>query len=361
MTTLGCGTWSAFLGCRGGGELIPLPFTALSMSRRLDDMSDASLVLTQTTLRSFDPSVQARCCGILGELEAWEHELLLWRDGGPDTTEPTWAGPVVKPTFRADSITITARDLFQWFERRLLERDRTFTSTDLADIFEQYAVDALHRDPSPNIDLSSISPTFIHGDRDVTIMAGRRAADELRELARSGLDFTMIGRTMVAGGTQIPTADLGVLITEHFDDPELVPDGLQAETESVVIGTPVGNVGGPVRATSGGVDPDRGLVQGLANESSIKDANTAQYLADSRNALLGQSPTFLSGRLLPSAPVIFDDLIPGATADLRVQVMCRSVEGDHRLMDLDVSVGSDGTESVGVSFSSLGTHGEVGS
>lgn len=356
---LGCGSWQAFLQCRGGGELYPLPFSTMANGRRLDDMSDASLTLNQTTLRSWSPAVQAKCCGILAELEPWEHELALWRDGDPANDEPTWVGPIVKAVWGIDSLTLSARDLFQWFERRLLERDRTFTATDLATIFHQYAVDGLHRDPSPNIDVTSISATGILGDREVQVEAGRRAADELRELARSGLDFTMLGRVMLAGGTEVPTADLGVLFTDHFDAHELTLDGLQAETESVVIGSPAGNVGGPIRASAGGVDVDRGLVQGLANESTVKDLTSAQALADTRHDLLSESPTFFAARLLPIAPVGYEDLIPGAVADLRVQLMCRTVEGDHRLMDVRVGVAENGTESVGVEFSSLGTAEEL--
>ena len=355
---LGCGTWHAFIACRGGGEVFPLPFTSLSMSRRVDDMSDASLTLTQTTLNSFDPSEQERCCGLLSVIESWEHELILFRDGNPASDDPTWVGPITKMTWGVDSINITARDLFQWFERRLLERDRTFTATDLADVFHQYAVDALHRDPTPNIDLTNISATGILGDREVQVTAGRRAADELRELARSGLDFTMLGRVMLAGGTEIPTADLGVLITEHFDGHQLDIDGLQTETESVVIGSPADNVGGPIRVSTGGVDADRGLVQGLANESTIKDTSSAQALANTRHSLLRVSPRFFRAQLLPIAPMGFEDLIPGAVAQLRVQLMCRTLEGNHRLMDVDVSVGNNGTESVEVQFSSLGTSAE---
>lgn len=356
---LGCGSWSAFIQCRGGGELLPLPFSTLDCGRRLDDMSDASLTLNQTTLRNFSPAVQAKCCGLLSEIEAWSHELALWRDGDPSSSEPTWVGPIVKPRFGVASVTLTARDLFQWFERRLLERDRVFTATDLADIFEQYAVDALHRDPSPNIDLNTISATGVTGDREVQIVAGRRAADEMRELARSGLDFTMIGRAMVAGGTEVPTADLGVLFTDHFDEHDLTEDGLQTETESVVIGSPLGTTSGPIRAVSGGVDVTRGLVQNVSSESTIKDETSAQALADSRQALFGTSPKFFTARLLPVAPVGYEELIPGAVADLRVQLMCRTLEGAHRLMDVKTQVGDDGSEAVHVEFSSLGTAEEV--
>lgn len=349
---LGCGVNEAFIQCRGGGELEYLPYTSLSYSRRVDDMSGASLTLGQKSLTSLSPAVQAQCCGLIADIEPWEHELVIFRDG-----ELAWCGPIIVVEWGFDSVQIEAHDLFQWFERRILDRDRSFVGVDLADIFTTLASDALHHDPTPNI-LYSATPTGILGDREVLADAYRRGADELRELLRSGLDMTAIGRTLVLGGTEIPTADLGILVTEDFDKPKLRRDGGECETESFVIGARPDRVSSPVVGQSGGVDPDRGLVQGLITENGVADATSATAAADSRQALLNLSPEYLTGRLVASAGVQFADLIPGARADLRVQLMCRTVMGVQRLKDVDVRA-SDGKEEVNVSFSTLGTIEEI--
>lgn len=356
---LGCGMWRSFIACRGGGELLELAHSSLAMGRRVDDMSSGSAVITGSSLSRARPDVQRQCCAVLNDLEPWEHELLLWRDSDADSIDPTWAGPVIQPKWGInedgeDSVTIDARDLFQWLERRLLDRSREFTETDLADIFVKYLSDGLHHDPTPNIAWSA-SPTGITGDRTIDPSAFRRASDELRELARSGVDFTMRGRTMLIGGVEIPTADLGILLTEHFTSLELSLDGLQTETESTVVGARPNRAGPPIYAIAGDVDPARGLVQVAVTESGIEDVESAQAAANSRNALLGDSPLWVSGVLDPNAPVSFDQLIPGARADLRLQFLCREVVGVFRLQEVSVRVGSDGDESVSVTFSTLGT------
>lgn len=362
---LGCAeSWHAQLCCRGGAPIIDLPFTQLTMSRRVDDMSDASVSIGHYTEEHdyiAPPRLRDDCAGVLATLEPWEHEIVLWRDD-----ELVWAGPVIKPVWTRDTLTITCRDLFQWFERRLLPRDRDFFGTDLAVIFRILCEDALHRDPSPNITRSP-SLTGIVGDRTIFYDAYLRAADVLRELARSGLDFTMIGRDMLVGGTEVPTADLGTLITQHFDGPELTADGLQTETESTVVGASTDSILGPVSATAGApffhgvrtVQPRRGLVQNVVTESGIEDETSALAAAQSRLALLGETPRTLTGRLLPDAPVAFSDLIPGARAELRVKLLAKTVEGPHRLQSVGVQVGEGMTEQVGVVFTNLGTITEV--
>lgn len=361
MAKLGCGTWRAFITCRGGGELFEVPYASLSMGRKVDDMTSAQVAIDELSLNGATSAVYQRCCGVLSELEPWQHELALWRDTDPDSA--SWVGPVIQPTWENSaegnrSLSIGARDLFQWMERRLLDRNRKFVATDLADIFYRYISDALHHDPTPNIDFA-VSPTGILGDRSIDAFAFRRAADELRELARSGLDFTMVGRQMVIGGVEVPTANLGTLVNEHFRSLSLNIDGLQTETESTVVGARPNSANAPVYAKVGGVEIDRGLVQVAVTESQIEDVASAQAAADSRYALLGTSPRWITGVLSSDAPIAFSDLIPGAVADLRLGFLCREVVGDYRLQDVNVTADADKSEEIAVTFSSPGTTGEA--
>lgn len=332
------------------------------MDRRIDDMSSASLSIGHFVgprQRDFvpPPPLTEDCIGVLENLDPWVHELAFWRDD-----DLAWVGPVIKSTWHANDIQIDARDLFQWFERRLLERDREYFGVDLADQFLGIASDAMHRDPSPHVHMSPLA-TGIIGDRTILADAKLRAADQMRELLRAGLDMTMVGRTMVIGGTEIPTADLGILTTDHFDNVELVGDGLNTETESHVVGSSTDSILGPVSAVSGApiidgvrtVDPDRGLVQNVVTESGIEDEAQAQAAADSRRDLLSETPRSFSARLLPSAPISFSDLIPGAAADLRVELLAKQVIGEYRLQTVPVRVDQNGNETVGVVFTNLGT------
>lgn len=356
MGRLGCGAWRAYLQCRGGGVLTELPVAALSMGRALDEVSAASVTVTGNSLSRWSRTRRSDCCGYIAELNPWEHELALFRGEGDD---PAWVGPILTPTWGRESVTIAARDLAQWFERRLLEHDRTLAGMDLADIFRRYAVDALHRDPTPNMTIT-VSPTGIIGDRSVLAGARRRAMDEMRELARSGVDFTAKGREILVGGTEVPTPAIGPFIAEHFAEPGPTSslDGLAAATEATVVGARGDTTGNPVMGVAGGIDPAMGLVQDAMSESSIEDEASAQAAAQSRYDMLATAPEFVSGQLAAEAPVGFDDLVPGARADLRLALFCRDVVGVYRLAQVSASVSVSGDtvdEKIGVQFVTLGT------
>lgn len=352
--SLGCGDWRAYLQCRGGGVLTELPFSSLSMGRRLDEVSDASVTVTGKAMALWPAAERDRCSEYLGLINPWEHELALWRDN-----EEAWVGPVLTPEWGVDEIVVPARDLAQWFERRLLERDRAFTATDLATIFHRYYVDALTRDPTPNIDMT-YSATGILGGRSVVAGSYRRAADEMRELARSGLDFTMVGRSMLVGGLEVPTPAIGPFLVEHFaaPGPRRVLDGVDAGSETVVVGKSSSVTGAPLVGVAGGIDPAMGLLQDVTSETSIEDQTSIDAAAETRHDLLATAPEFVTGALIAEAPVDFAELVPGARSDLRLALFALDVVGIYRLQDVAVSVSVSGdtvTESVGVRFVTLGT------
>lgn len=345
---IGCGTHRVFVQERGGGtRLAEVRWDSLNYGRRLDDMSAASVTVGAAGL------ADEECCGILAELTAWEHEVAIYRD-----SEEAWVGVVLEPEYLSDSVTIPGRDLFQWFERRSLAYDRTFAGEDLADIFASHVADALARDPSPNI---SVSPTAtgIIGDRTVVGAARTRAADAMRELARSGVDFTMKGRTMLVGGEEVPVDAIGIITTDVLDAPKLVPRGLSAASEVTLIGRKPASAAEPVVVTVGGVDPAIGLVELVATEATIEDAASLGAAAQSRLDMLLEPPEYLSGRLLATAPFDFDDLVPGARVEARVRVGCRDAIGAFRLaaVAVDASVRDDGAqeETVGITLIPLGT------
>lgn len=349
---LGCGEWRAVLQCRGGGVLTELPVESLGMGRRLDDMSEASVIVSGASFDGWTAADRERCCGHIASINPWEHELALWRGD-----HEAWVGPVVQPAWGVSSVRIGARDLFQWFERRLLETDRDFAGADLGAIAYRLMLDALRRDPTAAIEFTE-AVAGITGDRTVVAAARRRAADELRELFRSGLDFTAYGRRLLMGA-EVPTPAIGPLLVEHFAEPGPVDtlDGLDAATESTMIGAR-GPSGEPLIAVAGGIDEEFGLLQDVATESGIEDETSLQAAAQTRHDMLGTAPDYVAGNLIAEAPVDFADLVPGARADLRLALFCREVVGDYRLQEVRVTVSASGDvvdETVGVQFVTLGT------
>lgn len=344
---LGCGEYVVRIQDRGGDPVrTELEWQSLSYGRKVDDMSDARVTV------GADGLADEECCQALSGLQAWKHEISIWRDG-----VEAWVGVVGDPEYTADGVTIPARDLFQWMERRNLEHDRTFTGVDLALVFRQYVLDALDRDTSPNITVELYTSGAI-GDRSIVALARRRAADELRELARTGVDFTMIGRRMLVGGEELPLSPLPPLTEAVIDDPRLTVRGLDAASEVIVVGSTDENSDIPHSGVARAVSSEIGLVQVTVSESSIKDDDSCESAAQSRVDLLSGTAEFLDVTLLPEATVDFADLIPGTRWPVGVRVACREVAGTFRLAEVrvDASVSDQGdTETVRVLLEPLGT------
>lgn len=334
---LGIGIWRAFLQRRGAtGMLGELPFRQMSGGRRLSEMSNA-----ETTCDVPDPngSSAARAVrALLGSAEAWEHELSLWRD-----SVEVWVGPITEPDPGRDDIVIRARDLFQWFERRLLEEDLTHTDEDLAAIFADYAVTALARDDSPNISFN-VGSAGMTTSRAVAASPPSYASDEMRSLAREGVEFTMLGRTLYVAA-EIPSALTLPKLTNEWFVPDRSPRrGIDMASEWVVQGATL--AGQTVVGRAGGIDERYGLVQQRASENSIVTEAGATQAAESRYAHLGRPPRSLTGQLLPEAPVEFANLVPGVPWEVEVSIGVHHVAATMRLSSVDFGQSPEGGERI---------------
>lgn len=331
---LGCGETVCYLS-RVGGQLIQpaLAVDSGSYGRKLDDMSSARVTVN---VGESDPI----CNRILSTLEPFEYELVIYRDH-----EVAWVGPILEPLYKRNQVELPARDLFMWWERRTCPNDLFLVSMDLSDIASTIMTESLAPDPSPNIAFT-VSPTGITGSRTILAVHSRRAADELRELSRTGLDFTTIARTIHFGGRVIATKPLGILTGDYFDIEDGVKlQGLNKATKVTVLGATPSGLTTPVRGQAGGVGLG-GLVERVFQEPGILDPESAQAAADTRLQMLKTAPIDMTGRLTAEAPFAFSDLIPGALTDVRLNLGGRDFIGDMRVHDVDVDFrsGAQGVE-----------------
>lgn len=340
---LGCGDYRVFIQTVGGGKVeAELLHTGLRFSRRLDGMSEARVEL--------GAEQDAECIPLLGSLDPYTHEIALWRD-----EEEVWVGVLTEPDYTYESLSLPALDLFFWFKRRVLPTTRGFVGEDLATIAKIYANDALDQDTTPNVTVIA-TPTGVLGDRAVVSTLYRYAADEIQELARTGLDYTVIGREVRFGGREISTPSLVTLTEDVFEVRSARLAGLALANDIIVLGTSSGSVSSPVvgRATT----TSQPLVQQVYSERSILDVSSATVAAETRLDLLEDPPFFITGRLLETAPINFDDLVPGAKVTLSQQVGFRRIDADMRLLGVDVSAtaADNGvTESVELTLEPVGT------
>jgi hypothetical protein len=351
---LGCGTYELHAIERGGGSVVAvLPYTQLAWGRILDEMSEATVVVP--TVGGYD----CEGCRALRDVNEWEHELRVLRDG-----REVWVGPVVgsgpaeegEATY--ETLHLFARDLWAWFERRILRADRTFSNSDLADIFAAYANLALAEDNGMGINVVT-QDTGILGTRSISAADPTRAADELRELARDGVDFTFLNRQLLVGNVEIPTDPVAILGDSHVAEVLILGAGLSTATRVYVRGGVDFEAAGFDRTAplgvAGGVDARLGLLEILEDEPAILDAASARVAAETRLDLLRQPPRLVEARLLPEAPVDLARLAPGARVDVRLTVGCQRVDEVMRLHELRVEATAEETEAVRVRLQPLGS------
>lgn len=310
-----------------GEEVEPV---RVEWGRVLDDTSEAVVTL---------PGDDPECCGATKDVHAWCNDLSIYRD-----SELVWQGPVVRITSSADQTVVTARDVTAWLARRLVHHLLDFTASgrgaaDLAVIAEAIITDAL-ADDDPGILPYLLTLTSGVADERLIEPETAYAADELRELARIGLDFTALGRRIILAGAA-PLARLGTLTDEHFvPAPTVIEDGLSAVTRAVVHGT-------GVTAAAGGAGAC-GLLEHLAKEDQIVGQEAAQAEADALVAAGYPTPLILDvpdgARLAPDAPVTIADLVPGVIVPVTVADLCRPVAADLRLTRLAVTYDAGGEE-----------------
>ena len=350
----------------------------ITWERVLDDYSECRL--------RFRPRNGDDCCHKLkpvynasGELiepglQPWAHELTLYRDG-----DLVWAGPVfsideeVMPDESTDHIQIVARDFLGWLDRRVIHDDLYFNDQtyDLSYIAQQIILSGLRHDDLGLPQYMHVVPSNRKRKWSVRHWEAR-VGEELREIARLGLDFTSVGRRIYIKGPRYEGESTPVLRTRDFlAGIEIRVVGAEAATAGVAVGAtpepdpddpdppPIEDIpphksywpkGGPADA----VDPFYGLIENWSRSESVKDEGYLEWIASQKVAEGYPPPLTLSvpsgSGLAATAPVSIHQLVPGTYFTILVQGMCRSIAQHMRLSQVRVIWRSDQPEEVGVSF-----------
>lgn len=334
---LGCHTYQvAIAGSTGAPTIVgDLPTVGLQWGRIQDETSQATVDVGE-------------CCDMLAGVRAIRHSVLILADG-----QLVWGGPIVRINWRTGRI--VARDVSWWFDRRVISQPRSFVGQDLSSIAETLLRDAFAADDPGILTWLDVQPCGIIGDREYSADSIQTVGDAIRELARTGMDFTVLGWRVLIGPEQTTTRRLGVLTDQHFMvPPDVIEDGLSLTTRAWVQGSGVLGV-------AGGTDPYYGLVERSWNEPDIKDVVSAAAAAQTRVDLLSSSPVFVGDEagngfqsvLAPSAPFSLQELVPGAIIRTALTDACRQVAADLRLHEIQVRVAED--EQVSINLQPLGT------
>lgn len=347
MSVLGCSDYRTLVFPRSSlaRAVFELPWSTIRWGRVIDDTSSASV------------TAGAGCCRdvLRNEIRPWSHTLAIIRLGDGRV----WSGPITGGRDSDGGIVLDARDLSTWLDRRRVHDLHEHASEELTSIFEALWDDAMAPDPVPEYTLS-VTPGTVLGDREVLPEQNRLAGDELRELGRTGVDWTVVDRVQYVAADEIPAASIGPFIDSHFQTPpDVEVDGTVQANDWVVAGSGGGADGDEVVGTASIPFGPEGLLESVASESAILDAPSADAAAASRLARSAVSPVFIrEGVLTPEAPVSMAQLIPGARARISLRERCLTVDATQRLVSVGVEVSRSGgavTEQVTVGFEPLGT------
>lgn len=342
LVTLGCGEYQCLITRRGGGSVqFEVAFSQINIQKVIDNAGTCTINLPEVATSS-----GLACCEVVAETEPWRDELIVYR--GNDIA---FVGPVVRVD--GDAQQLIARDLFFWTEKRFIEEDLHFWD-DVAYTFRAVFLKAMEQDTSPNVDII-VHPTGVSSIRDYEGKEVHRSADLLRELARTAIDFTVIERTVYAGGKEVfaPESVPGTPLLLHDQGvlrAAVVKDGEAFATDvAVFAGSPQGKGKGgqargvPLVGRATRQTETYGLVQSVFTELLITDLESVNQNALSRLEAMQPAPLSVHVVFSPDAAFEFTDIIPGRRVDSRLsETSCIDVVDMIRLANVNISATGKG-------------------
>jgi hypothetical protein len=318
------------------------------------------------------------CCKCVSGIQPWKHELSLFRNG-----EEVWCGPIVGGEVDENTGTgrFDAKDLMAWFDRRLVDvpdNDVEFEDADIVEVFNWLLAHGYNKDPfnmswsftaaKLGIPITRLYVSYSNPDR----WGGNYpyVGNEIRDLSQSGIDFTVVRRSVLCG--DIPST-IGTVT-------RLIDKSWATLPKIKIVGTSMANdvgIGGGAGGYYGYEDdqlwferPDDGyveeygLLQSFDAAPSLDDTDTTalpnpitQRAFALREVRKNPFEYISDGSLSPSAPVEISQLIPGSLIRVDLSQSCRTIESSYMLTELSVTKTADQDESVTVSLSPPGAEG----
>lgn len=343
--------WNVQLTRRGGSPVVfDIPWSKINFSPTLNNSMQGTIELAVA-----ENAFGASPCQVIAEAEPWRDEIKLWRGNKPVVEALVYQ-------VNGKARTITFQDLSFWLERRRIDIDMHFIG-DTADTFEAIFHQAMAVDTSPNISIQTYT-TGVKGIRNVKKKDGRRAADLLKELSRTALDYTTIGRKIFVGGPGVfpSTENIAqplILHDQGVIDTDPMKDGSLLYTDvAVFAGTthPDGTTRKhPISGRATSSTEIYGSVQGSFTELLIDDLDSANKNAEARLKAMLPAPRSASVTIGPNAAFEYEDLIPGRLVDSRLKetTYCIDMMQMMRMTGFSVSVDGNG-ESISLTLVPLG-------
>lgn len=338
-----CTTHTAYIYDRGGmtrlGKLDGL--VRVRWARQRDDTSFASVDITM-------PSVQ--CSQLLEQVRANRHELVIFNGD-----ERVWEGPISINDQWATGARIEARDITYYLFRTAVRAGRrsnpveTVIDRAVGLLSELSRKEALL--PPCNI-LPHVRAFRSPGDARtarVTRPFETTIFDDIDGMAmRSGLDYTVVGRSLILFDTHTVWA-----VTEEVSEDDFLGDvrvteyGMNGATHAYATSFE-GLVG---KASANANDPYYGeweVIDSAYNEEGTEAPSQAALNSQADRNLSGKNPVPVSvqvpqnATLSPTSRLRLKDLIPGIRIPLKATRTARELDQMQKLDSMDVTEDKEG-------------------
>lgn len=360
--SLNCSNYEVYVSLRGGKQLVcRLKPIGITYTRILNDFSEAAITV----------AVDTACIDCLATINPWQHEILIFR-----SSQLVWCGPLMSINYQnsQDRVVLSARDLLAWTEKRyisIFNEDYDVEEVDIAEVFHWVLSHGYNKDPwsmtwsvgATGIPINKFYPGYFPPDR----WGGTFpiVASELRSLAQSGIDYTVINRHMYSGDLVVtpPTTNLLKVTDQNWaKTPDITINGSTMSSRTAVAGGSGGYWGwydDQIWVEESGEHP-YGLLETFINHSQMTDADTTttpnvitQEAAARHSILKNPIARIAGGQLSGQNPYDFNDLIPGLPVQVGFFKPIRKLLIDYRLYSLTVDVSKE-AEAINMSLSAPG-------
>jgi hypothetical protein len=355
MASLTCADYDVYVAQRGGEVLTCRLGAAISLryNRTLNDFSESTC----------EVAVNSSCSSCLAAINPWQHELLIFR-----AKTLVWCGPIISLTYKqsANRVTIYARDLMAWTEKRLVSPASVdgyeVEEVDIAQVFDWVLRHAYDKDPwnmawgvtNTGVPISKYYP----GYDPVTERWGGSypvAGAELRSLSQAGIDYTCVNRTLYAGDLVVtPPNPVTLKIADQnwARSPDIQVNGAQMSTRTGVAGGSGGYFGWyDDQIWFEESTHPWGLLETMTPRPEIDEADTTilpnaitQEAAARHSILREPVATISGGQLSGNAQFNFNDLIPGLPIEIGFAQPMRNLLTQYRMYSVNVDVSKDSEE-----------------
>ena len=267
-------------------------------------------------------------------LEPWQYLVSIYAN-----EQLAWHGVVYRTTATRSALEVVAHDGSTFWEHRRVAQGRSYLNVDATQVARDLVTDAMGvNDPTRMVTFMQAEAAGVWVTKE-TVPGTRFVDDEMKELVDAGLSWSVVSGRLVFGPLVADYRTQPLQDQDWDAEVAVVKDGAEVVTDMLIMGSGVYGYY---------IDNDQtvGMLQGIEKADALVREGECEALAERRvmEARFPLRTLELSGdsRLLPSAPVTLDELVPGVIVPVSSSQTGVTVAADMMLESVEVTDGPDG-------------------